>query len=203
MHEASMQDVQPPIRATRGLSKYLDAWDLPENQVIKLPLNSIHQLVHDRARAFTGFLGMIARKPHMSPIRYLSWKDMPEVLKEECWRLVVRKYVVPTNLTTYAGLKTFTLQKIRKAWKDHKCRLKTAHYILHPRNKARVKSNQPKGCISEDWDVLVDHWYTKDVVIESEKNRDRRSKQEDLHIAGSCSFAVHAAKKIISIMTNF
>ncbi|KAL0007177.1 hypothetical protein SO802_008679 [Lithocarpus litseifolius] len=84
------------------------------------------------------------------------------------------------------------------AWRNHKCRLKTAHYIPHSRNKAQVKSNRPKGCILEDWDVLVDHWYTEDAVIESKKNRDRRSKQEDLHTGNSCSFAVHAAKKIIT-----
>uniref|UniRef100_A0A7N2QZ69 Uncharacterized protein n=1 Tax=Quercus lobata TaxID=97700 RepID=A0A7N2QZ69_QUELO len=77
-------DVQPPVHATRRPSKYLDVWDLPNDQVIDLPLNSMHQLVDDGARAFTGFLGTIARKPHMYPIRYLSWKDMPEKLKEEC-----------------------------------------------------------------------------------------------------------------------
>nr|POF25747.1 hypothetical protein CFP56_56165 [Quercus suber] len=31
--------------------------------------------------------------------------------------------------------------------------------------------------------------------IESEKNKDRRSKHDDLHTTGSCAFAVHAAKK--------
>ncbi|KAL0003168.1 hypothetical protein SO802_016949 [Lithocarpus litseifolius] len=31
--------------------------------------------------------------------------------------------------------------------------------------------------------------------IESDKNKERRSKQDDVHTAGSCSFAVHAAKK--------
>ena len=40
-----------------------------------------------------------------------------------------------------------------------------AHYIPLPRNKARVKSNRPKGCILEDWDVLVDHWYTEDTMV--------------------------------------
>ena len=80
--------MQPPIHATRGPSKYLDVWDLPDHKVIELPLNSMHQSIDERARAFTGFLGTIARKPHMCPIRYLTWKDMPEELKEECWRLV-------------------------------------------------------------------------------------------------------------------
>ncbi|KAK9987037.1 hypothetical protein SO802_031988 [Lithocarpus litseifolius] len=139
----------PPVRATRGPSKYLDVWDLPDDQVIELPLNSMHQPFDEGARAFTGFLGTIAQNPHMCPIRYLNWKDILEELKEECWRLVEQKYVVSTNPTAYA----------------------------------------------EDWDVLVDHWYTEDTVIESEKNRDPHSKQEDLHTAGSCSFAVHAAKK--------
>ncbi|KAK9983750.1 hypothetical protein SO802_033275 [Lithocarpus litseifolius] len=32
-------------------------------------------------------------------------------------------------------------------------------------------------------------------LIESEKNKERHSKQDDGHTAGSCSFAVHAAKK--------
>ena len=80
--------MQPPVRATCGPSKYLDIWDLPDDQVIELPLNSMHWPVDERARAFTSFLGTIARTPHMCSIRYLNWKDMPKELKEECWRVV-------------------------------------------------------------------------------------------------------------------
>ena len=35
-------DVPPVIRATRRPSKYLDIWDLPDDQEIELPLNSMH-----------------------------------------------------------------------------------------------------------------------------------------------------------------
>ena len=80
--------MQPTVHATRGPSKYLDIWDLLEDQEIELPLNSLHQLVDDGMRTFTGFLGMIARKPHMCLIRYFNWKDVPKELKEECWRVV-------------------------------------------------------------------------------------------------------------------
>ena len=38
--------------------------------------------------------------------------------------------------------------------------------------------------------------------IESDKNKDRRSKQDDIHTGGSCGYAMHAAKKVISIMTS-
>ncbi|KAK9985416.1 hypothetical protein SO802_030367 [Lithocarpus litseifolius] len=196
--QASTQDVQPVVRVTRGPSKYLDIWDLPDEEVIELELNSEHQPVDDGARTFTGFLGTIARKPHMCPIRYLNWKVMPEENKEECWRLVEvlkNENIVPDDPIAYAALKRFVLQKIGKAWRDHKSRLKKDHYIPDSRNKARVKSNVPTRCISQDWDILVEHWYTDDAVIESEKNKERRSKQDDVHTAGSCSFAVHAAKK--------
>ncbi|KAL0009442.1 hypothetical protein SO802_010944 [Lithocarpus litseifolius] len=119
-HEASTQDVQLAVRVTRGPSKYLDIWDPPDEEEIKLELNSEHQPINDGARTFTGFLGTIARKCHMCPIRYLNWKDMPKENKEECWRLV---------------------------------------------------------------------------EIELEKNKERRSKQDGVHTAGSCSFAMHVAKK--------
>ncbi|KAL0017508.1 hypothetical protein SO802_004577 [Lithocarpus litseifolius] len=33
------------------------------------------------------------------------------------------------------------------------------------------------------------------IKIESEKNKERCSKQDDVHTTGSCSFAVHTAKK--------
>ena len=33
------------------------------------------------------------------------------------------------------------------------------------RNKAKVKNNRPKGCIPEDYDVLVEHWYLEKVEL--------------------------------------
>ena len=35
-------DVQPSVRVTRGPSKYLDIWDLPDEEEIEFPLNSMH-----------------------------------------------------------------------------------------------------------------------------------------------------------------
>nr|POE55074.1 hypothetical protein CFP56_26655 [Quercus suber] len=91
MYEASTQDVQPAIRVSRGPNKYLEIWNLPDDQEIELPLNSMHQPVDEGARTFIGFLGTIARKPHMCSIKYLDWKAMRKELKEECWHLVKDK----------------------------------------------------------------------------------------------------------------
>ena len=49
-------DVQLAVRVTHGPSKYLDIWDLPDEEEIELLLNSMHQLVDNRVRTFTGFL---------------------------------------------------------------------------------------------------------------------------------------------------
>nr|POE56139.1 hypothetical protein CFP56_41229 [Quercus suber] len=117
---AKGSNMQPAIHVTRGPNKYLEIWDLPDDQEIELPLNSMHQPVDEGARTFTGFLGTIARKPYMCLIKYLDWKAMPKELKEECW-----------------------------------CTVKT----------------------------------------ESDKSKDRRSKQDEIHTGGSCGYAMHAAKK--------
>ena len=33
------------------------------------------------------------------------------------------------------------------------------------RNKAQVKNNRPKGCIPEDYDILVEHWYCEKAMV--------------------------------------
>ena len=65
-------DVHLAIRITRGPNKYLEIWDLPDDQEIELLLTSMHQPVDEGARTFTGFLDTIARKPHMCSIKYLD-----------------------------------------------------------------------------------------------------------------------------------
>ena len=79
----------------------MDVWDLPDDQEIELPLNNMHRPVDEGVRAFTGLLRTIARKPHMCPIIYLSWKDILEELKEECWRLVEvnQELIIPVIMT--------------------------------------------------------------------------------------------------------
>ncbi|XP_023882348.1 uncharacterized protein LOC111994697 [Quercus suber] len=62
-------------------------------------------------------------------------------------------------------------------------------------HKASTQDVQPPIRATRRPSKYLDVWDLPDNQIESEKNRDHRSKQEDLHIAGSCSFAVHAAKK--------
>lgn len=60
----------PIVCATNGLRKYSYIWDLPNNKKIELPLNSSNQPVKKAGWHFTGWLGIIAQKPHMCLIKY-------------------------------------------------------------------------------------------------------------------------------------
>ena len=77
-----------PVRATRGASKYSIIWNLPENHKIELPLTSSNQPIKKAGRNFTGWLGTIARKPHLCPIKYKNWTRMPDEFKEQIWDIV-------------------------------------------------------------------------------------------------------------------
>ena len=77
-----------PVHATRGPNKYSFIWNLPENHKIELPLTSSNQPINKAGRNFTGWLGTIARKSHLCPIKYKNWTGMPDEFKEQIWDLV-------------------------------------------------------------------------------------------------------------------
>ncbi|XP_065618833.1 uncharacterized protein LOC136062977 [Quercus suber] len=95
--------VVPLPRATRGPNKYSFIWNLPENHKIELPLTSLNQPIKTAGRNFTGWLGTIARKPHLCPIKYKNWTKIPDELKEEIWDLVQSKWILPEEPAKVEG----------------------------------------------------------------------------------------------------
>uniref|UniRef100_A0A2N9I5G3 Uncharacterized protein n=1 Tax=Fagus sylvatica TaxID=28930 RepID=A0A2N9I5G3_FAGSY len=93
-------------RATSGRSKYLHIWNLALGTKVELPLNHANQLVGKEGRTFIGFLGTIARKPNLCPIRYNNRTHIPKRYKEKCWEIVegdkYKKNGNPTNVVAAA-----------------------------------------------------------------------------------------------------
>ena len=77
-----------PVHPTHGPNKYSFIWNLPENHKIELPLTSSNQPLKKAGRHFTGWLGTIARKPYLCPIKHTNWTRMPDEFKEELWDTV-------------------------------------------------------------------------------------------------------------------
>ncbi len=74
--------------ATQGRSKYLHIWNLAPGTKVELQLNHENQPVRKEGRTFTRFLGTIARKPNLCPIRYNNRTHIPKRYKEKCWEIV-------------------------------------------------------------------------------------------------------------------
>ncbi|KAF3965957.1 hypothetical protein CMV_009906 [Castanea mollissima] len=142
-----------PVRATRCPSKYSFIWNLPENHKIELPLTSSNQPIQKAGRHFSGWLGTIARKPHLCPIKYKNWTEMQDELKEEIWDIVQSKWILPEEPARLEATKNRTLSSIATYWRNHKSTLKKK-YFLGRGNRARA----PPNVIQEDYEAIVQHW---------------------------------------------
>ncbi|KAF3961543.1 hypothetical protein CMV_013856 [Castanea mollissima] len=149
----SITVVPLPVRATRGPSKYSFIWNLPENHKIELPLTSSNQPIQQAGRHFSGWLGTIARKPHLCPIKYKNWTEIPDELKEEIWDIVQSKWILPEEPARLKAMKNRTLSSIATYWRNHKSTLKKK-YFLGRGNRARA----PPNVIQEDYEAIVQHW---------------------------------------------
>ncbi|KAL0004900.1 hypothetical protein SO802_012461 [Lithocarpus litseifolius] len=183
-----------PVRATRGASKYSFIWNLPENLKIELPLTSSNQPIKKAGRNFTGWLGTIARKPQLCPIKYKNWTRMPDEFKEEIWDIVQSKWIFPEEPARLEAIKNRTLSLVAKSWRNYKSTLKKK-YFLGSGNRARV----PPNVILEDYEALVQYWSlpkTKDLALE---NKNSRSKQTNVHTGGSKNFASYAEEMVTTL----
>ncbi|XP_050258344.1 uncharacterized protein LOC126703426 [Quercus robur] len=183
-----------PVRATRGANNYLFIWNLPENHKIELPLTSSNQPIKKAGRNFTSWLGTIARKPHLCPIKYKNWTRMPDEFKEQIWDIVQSKWILPEELARLEAMKNRTLSSIAKSWKNHKSTLKKK-YFLGRGNRARV----PPNVIYEDYEDLVQYWSlpkTKELAL---KNKNSRSKQTNVHTGGSKNFASYVEEMVTTL----
>ncbi|KAK9984276.1 hypothetical protein SO802_033801 [Lithocarpus litseifolius] len=164
-----------PVRATRGASKYSFIWNLPENHKIELPLTSSNQPIKKAGRNFTGWLGTIARKPQLCPIKYKNWTRMPDEFKEEIWDILQSKWIFPEEPARLEAIKNRTLSLIAKSWRNYKSTLKKK-YFLGSGNRARVPPN--------------------DLALE---NKNSRSKQTNVHTGGSKNFASYAEEMVTAL----
>ena len=62
-----------------------EIWNLPPGQRVELPLNNALQPVDKEGGIFVRFIGTVARKPHLCPIKYKTWHKVQDYYKEQCW----------------------------------------------------------------------------------------------------------------------
>lgn len=71
-------------RNTRGITRMVEVWNLTPEERIVLTFNKDLQAVSTEGGIFSRFIGTIARKPHLCPIKYKNWHDVLDQYKEDC-----------------------------------------------------------------------------------------------------------------------
>ncbi|GMP36288.1 hypothetical protein CsSME_00008466 [Camellia sinensis var. sinensis] len=75
-------------RNTRGITRMVEVWNLTLEERIMLTFNKDLQAVSTEGGIFSRFIGTIARKPHLCPIKYKNWHEVPDQYKEDCWNII-------------------------------------------------------------------------------------------------------------------
>ncbi|KAH7836026.1 hypothetical protein Vadar_032056 [Vaccinium darrowii] len=96
----------------RGISRLADVWNLPPTKRIVVEFNQVFVPVGKEGGLFNRFLGTIARKPHLCPISYRNWNEVPRHYKEDCWNIIQSKFVIPETNPAREGIKHKTLKAL-------------------------------------------------------------------------------------------
>ncbi|KAH7843791.1 hypothetical protein Vadar_020772 [Vaccinium darrowii] len=145
----------------RGISCLADVWNLPPTKRIVVEFNQVFVPVGKEGGLFNRFLGTIARKPHLCPISYRSWHEVPRHYKEDCWNIIQSKFVIPETNPTREGIKHKTLKALGVKLRDWRFTLKNKHFD-EAKTPAQIVAEAPPTVNREHYEVLVSYWFSNE-----------------------------------------
>ncbi|CAL5349893.1 unnamed protein product [Camellia sinensis] len=146
-------------RNTRGITRMVEVWNLTPEERIVLTFNKDLQAVSTEGGIFSRFIGTIARKPHLCPIKYKNWHDVPDQYKEDCWNII---------------------ESMGEKWRNWKCSLK-AKYYDETKTAAQIVATAPLTVNREHYADHVAYWFSKEGQELSMTNKGRRQEQTGAH----------------------
>ncbi|CAL5352547.1 unnamed protein product [Camellia sinensis] len=168
-------------RNTRGITRMVEVWNLTPEERIMLTFNKDLQAVSTEGGIFSRFIGTIARKPHLCPIKYKNWHEVPDQYKEDCWNIIERRDMIRHR----------TLKSMGEKWRNWKCSLK-AKYYDETKTAAQIVATAPLTVNREHYADLVAYWFSKEGQELSATNKESRREQTSAHTGGSKTYAQHA-----------
>lgn len=165
-----------------------DVW-YEEKFKFEVPFNKFNQPIRKGGSVFIKFLGEVARKGSLCPIRVTNWRNMIASKKTEIVELVRvsvlysfsihfswTEVLVLCSCINYAKFilkmqnkfifpegKVFddaVLRHVGKHFRQNRFELKAKYF--HPKKKIRqeIENDVPHGHSRENWQELVDYWYS-------------------------------------------
>ncbi|THG19364.1 hypothetical protein TEA_004041 [Camellia sinensis var. sinensis] len=177
-------------RNTRGITRMVEVWNLTPEERIMLTFNKDLQAVSTEGGIFSRFIGTIARKPHLCPIKYKNWHEVPDQYKEDCWNIIESKFAIPQD-ERRDMIRHRILKSMGEKWRNWKCSLK-AKYYDETKTAAQIVATAPLTVNLEHYADLVAYWFSKEGQELSATNKERRREQTSAHTGGSKTYAQHA-----------
>ncbi|CAL5327670.1 unnamed protein product [Camellia sinensis] len=177
-------------RNTRGITRMVEVWNLTPEERIMLTFNKDLQAVSTEGGIFSRFIGTIARKPHLCPIKYKNWHEVPDQYKEDCWNIIESKFAIPQD-ERRDMIRHRTLKSMGEKWRNWKCSLK-AKYYDETKTAAQIVAIAPLTVNREHYADLVAYWFSKEGQELSATNKESRREQTSAHTGGSKTYAQHA-----------
>ncbi|GMP88321.1 hypothetical protein CsSME_00040355 [Camellia sinensis var. sinensis] len=177
-------------RNTRGITRMVEVWNLTPEERIMLTFNKDLQAVSTEGGIFSRFIGTIARKPHLCPIKYKNWHEVPDQYKEDCWNIIESKFAIPQD-ERRDMIRHRTLKSMGEKWRNWKCSLK-AKYYDETKTAAQIVATAPLTVNREHYADLVAYWFSKEGQELSATNKESRREQTSAHTGGSKTYAQHA-----------
>ncbi|XP_028101154.1 uncharacterized protein LOC114300488 [Camellia sinensis] len=176
-------------RNARGITRMVEVWNLTPEERIVLTFNKDLQAVSIEGGIFSRFIGTIARKPHLCPIKYKNWHDVPDQYKEDCWNIIESKFAIPQD-ERRDMIRHRTLKSMGEKWRNWKCSLKEKYYD-ETKTAAQIVATVPLTVNREHYADLVAYWFSKEGQELSMTNKGSRQEQTSAHTGGSKTYAQH------------
>ncbi|XP_042500569.1 uncharacterized protein LOC122078596 [Macadamia integrifolia] len=164
------------VRGQRGRTKAHDIINIPDGERIQIEVNEWGQPCEGKSTAkLTTWIGTLARNHLYCPLTYPKWTNIPQSYKEDCWKEITAKFIIPEVC------KTWCLDRLAKRLKDHKCDLKAEYYSKYDSSSDQRKNIDLQLTPLEQWDALLKLWDDKKHKELSDRNKKNKSKQKMRH----------------------
>ncbi|GKV30650.1 hypothetical protein SLEP1_g39439 [Rubroshorea leprosula] len=78
----------PPPRKPKGPTFMSHVWELDKGVKVNVIFDANCHLAGKEGCTLTRILGTIARKSNVAPINYKEWRDMPQIYKDDMWKII-------------------------------------------------------------------------------------------------------------------
>ncbi|GKV24788.1 hypothetical protein SLEP1_g34357 [Rubroshorea leprosula] len=94
----------------------------------------------------------VSRKSNVAPINYMEWRDMPQIYKDDMWKIIESKFLIEESRKEQ--IKSWIMINVNEKWKNYKNDLKSAGFdMLLTADEMYEKINDPR--VDEQFQLLL------------------------------------------------